>query len=68
MHVKALGSGGFSFLYLYGHMELRIILQPPYAMLVGVEAINSYDQSDNIVVDGMALHFLVISFEVRWVE
>jgi len=48
-------------------MEIKIIIQPPYALLVGVEAINSYDQSDNIVIDGIAIHLLFISFEVRWV-
>jgi len=47
-------------------MELRIIIQPPYALLVGVEAINSYDESDNIVVDGVAIHLLLFSFELRW--
>jgi len=47
-------------------MEIKIIIQPPYAILVGVEAINSYDQSDNIRVDGIAIHLLLISFEIRW--
>lgn len=56
---------GFSFLYLW-YMELRIILQPPFAMLVGLEAINRLDESDNIIVDGIALHFLLFSLEFRW--
>ena len=47
-------------------MELRIIIQPPYALLAGIEAINRLDESDNIVTDGVALHFVFISFEVRW--
>jgi len=47
-------------------MEIRIIIQPPYAFLVGFEAVNRIDQDDSIVVDGVAFHFLLISVEFRW--
>lgn len=47
-------------------MELRFIIQPPYAMLVGLEAINHYGDDDQIEVSGIALHFLLLSLEIRW--
>jgi len=47
-------------------MELKIIIQPPYAMLVGVEAINYYNDKDEIVIGGIAFHLLLFSLEVRW--
>lgn len=47
-------------------MELRIIIQPPYALLAGFEVINRYDDDDKIVADGVALHFILISLELRW--
>lgn len=64
-HVKALGSRG-SFFCIFEDMELRIIIQPPYALLVGFEAINHYNDQDKIVTDGVALHFLLVSLEIRW--
>ena len=47
-------------------MELRIIIQPPYALLVGFEAINHYNEEDKIITDGLAFHFLLVSLEIRW--
>ena len=47
-------------------MELRIIIQPPYALLAGIEAINRYNDDDEIVTDGVAFHFLLVSLEFRW--
>ena len=47
-------------------MEIRIIVQPPYAFLAGFEAVNRIDEADNIVVDGVAFHFLLLSVEFRW--
>lgn len=64
-HVNALGSRGSSFSYLCD-MEIRIIVQPPYAFLAGFEAVNRIDEADNIVVDGVAFHFLLLSVEFRW--
>ena len=47
-------------------MDIRIIIQPPYAFLVGLEAINRIDKDDNIVVDGIAFHFFLFSLEFIW--
>lgn len=56
---------GSSFSYLC-IMDIRIIIQPPYAFLVGLEAINRIDTDDNIVVDGIAFHFFLFSLEFIW--
>lgn len=47
-------------------MDIRFIIQPPYAMMVGMEAITSLTVEDNVVVDGITLHLLLFSIEFMW--
>lgn len=47
-------------------MDIRFIIQPPYAIMVGAEAITNLTVEDKVVVDGITLHFLLFSVEFMW--
>ena len=44
-------------------MEFKIILQPPYSLLMGAEILTDPDTRE---IDGFCLHLILISFEVSW--
>lgn len=43
--------------------QLKIIFQPPYSMMVGVELLTDPNTRQ---VDGFCVHLFVVSLEVSW--
>lgn len=49
-------------------MMFRFIFQPPYALMVGLEAIGSSDETGKTIIEGVTFHFLIISVEINWAD
>tara|TARA_X000001316_G_C911589_1_gene26785 strand:- start:365 stop:517 length:153 start_codon:yes stop_codon:yes gene_type:complete len=47
-------------------MIFRFIFQPPFALMVGLEAIGVESETGKTIVEGVALHFLLFSIEINW--
>lgn len=43
--------------------QIKIIIQPPYSMLLGVELLSDPDTRQ---IDGFCVHLILISIEVSW--
>lgn len=47
-------------------MSYRFIIQPPLALLLGVEALGTPSEDGGTIIYGIALHFLLFSLEIDW--
>ncbi len=43
--------------------QIKIIIQPPYSMLLGAELLSDPDTRQ---IDGFCVHLILISIEVSW--
>lgn len=46
-------------------MFFHFIMQPPYALMIGLEALGSPQESGETNIDGVAIHLLLFSLEIR---
>ena len=47
-------------------MMFRFILQPPFALMIGLEALGTEDGAGETIIHGVTFHFLIISIEINW--
>lgn len=49
-------------------MMFKFIFQPPFALMIGLEALGSEDEAGNTIIEGVTFHFLIISIEINWAD
>ena len=47
-------------------MMFKFIFQPPFALMIGLEALGSEDGTGKTIIEGVTFHFLLVSIEINW--